>query len=130
MAAVADYVAALPSHDAAHPLLSRPRDDLRISGSWSVRLNGGGFNVTHSHPMGWISSAFYVSLPKDEAPPSGHFHYGAPPTELGVDLQPYATIAPQRGHVVLFPSTLWHGTMPTQGGERLNIAFDIVPAQG
>jgi hypothetical protein len=101
MAAVADYVTALPAHDAAHPLLSRPRNDLRISGSWSVRLNGGGFNVTHSHPMGWISSAFYVSLPKDEAPPSGHFHYGAPPAELGVDLQPYATIAPQRGHVVL-----------------------------
>lgn len=130
MAAVADYVTALPAHDAAHPLLSRPRNDLRISGSWSVRLNGGGFNVTHSHPMGWISSAFYVSLPKDEAPPSGHFHYGAPPAELGLDLQSYATIAPQRGHVVLFPSTLWHGTMPTQGGERLNIAFDIVPAQG
>jgi hypothetical protein len=45
---------------------------------------------------------------------------------LGLDLPPYATIAPEAGHLVLFPSTLWHGTMPTQGGERLNIAFDIV----
>lgn len=130
MAAVADYVAALPTPDPAHPLLSRPRDDLRISGSWSVRLTGGGFNIPHSHPMGWISSAFYVALPQDDAPaPAGHFHYGAPPPELGLGLAPYATIAPRRGHLVLFPSTLWHGTVPTTSGERLNIAFDIVPAQ-
>lgn len=132
MAAVEDYVAGLPSHDGAHPLLSRPRRDLRISGSWSVRLQGGGFNVTHSHPMGWISSAFYVSLPEEpEGEPgegtAGHFHFGAPPPELGLDLAPYATIAPKVGHLVLFPSTLWHGTMPTRGGERLNIAFDVVP---
>ena len=79
MAAVTDYVAALPAHDAAHPLLSRRRHPLRISGSWSVRLEGGGFNVTHSHPMGWISSAFYVSLPETMGEgPAGHFHYGAP----------------------------------------------------
>jgi len=128
MAAVEAYVAALPPHDPAHPLLSRPRDHVRISGSWSVRLVGGGFNVTHSHPMGWISSAFYVALSDPGAAPAGHFHLGAPPPELGLDLPPYATIAPQAGHLVLFPSTLWHGTVPTAGGERLNIAFDIVPA--
>ncbi|NBC37122.1 tetratricopeptide repeat protein [Novosphingobium sp. FSY-8] len=131
MACVADYVAALPPLDPAHPLLSRPRGALRISGSWSVRLEGGGFNVTHSHPMGWISSAFYVSLPDAAqmgAAPAGHFHYGAPPPELGLDLAPYATIAPRVGQLVLFPSTLWHGTVPTLGGERLNIAFDVVGA--
>lgn len=130
MAAVEDYVAGLPPHDRAHPLLSRPRDRLMISGSWSVRLGGGGFNVTHSHPMGWISSAFYVAVPDAAAmgpAPAGHFHLGAPPPELGLDLPPYATIAPRAGHLVLFPSTLWHGTVPTAGGERLNIAFDIIP---
>lgn len=133
MAAMRDYVTSLPPHDPAHPLLSRPRNDLRISGSWSVRLDGGGFNVTHSHPMGWISSAFYVSLPDAAtmgAAPAGHFHYGAPPPELGLDLAPYATIAPRAGQLVMFPSTLWHGTVPTCGGERLNIAFDVVPASG
>ncbi|RVU07875.1 hypothetical protein EOE18_02020 [Novosphingobium umbonatum] len=133
MAAVGDYVVALPAPDPAHPLLGRARDNLRISGSWSVCLKGGGFNVTHSHPMGWISSAFYVAVPKDETmgpAPAGHFHYGAPPAELGLDLPPYATINPRAGHLVLFPSTLWHGTYPTRAGQRLNIAFDIVPATG
>ena len=129
MDAVARYVAGLPPHDPAHPLLSAPRTHLRIAGSWSVKLGANGFNVTHSHPMGWISSAFYVSVPEPSAmgpAPAGHFHFGAPPPELGLDLAPYATIAPEPCHLVLFPSTMWHGTVPFAAGERLNIAFDVV----
>jgi hypothetical protein len=71
-----------------------------------VRLHGAGFNVTHSHPLGWISSAFYVALPdpaESAASDAGHFHYGAPPAELGLDLAPYGTIAPAVGQLVLFP---------------------------
>lgn len=130
MTAVADYVAALPPADPAHPLLSRPRGRQLISGSWSVRLTDGGHNVAHSHPRGWISSAFYVAVPAPaggDGNREGHFHYGAPPAELGVDLAPYATIVPEPGQLVLFPSTLWHGTVPFAAGERLNIAFDVVP---
>ncbi|MBC2652392.1 hypothetical protein H7F50_11260 [Novosphingobium flavum] len=130
LAAVGDYVAGLPPPDPTHPLLARPRDRLLIAGSWSVLLGPGGFNVAHSHPRGWISSAFYVSLPGPEAmgpAPAGHFQFGAPPAELGLDLAPYATIAPRAGHLVLFPSTLWHGTVPFEAGERLNLAFDVVP---
>jgi tetratricopeptide (TPR) repeat protein len=127
------HVAGLPPHDPRHPLLSAPRDRLIISGSWSVRLGPGGFNVTHSHPMGWLSSAFYVAVPKANLmgpAPAGHFHWGAPPAELQVDLPPRGVIAPVPGQLVLFPSYVWHGTMPTGGGERLNIAFDAVPRQG
>jgi tetratricopeptide (TPR) repeat protein len=129
--AVHDHVAALPPHDPRHPLLSQRRDGLIVSGSWSVRLGAGGFNVTHSHPMGWLSSAFYVAVP-DAATmgpaPAGHFHWGAPPAELQVDLPPRGVIAPVAGQLVLFPSYVWHGTVPIDAGERLNIAFDVVPA--
>jgi Putative 2OG-Fe(II) oxygenase len=125
----------LPPHDTydglIHPLLSRPRDNLRISGSWSVRLMAQGHNVPHSHPQGWLSSAFYVSLPDAAAigeAPAGYLQLGAPPAELGLNLAPYRQIKPQTGHLVIFPSTMWHGTVPTCGGERLNIAFDVVPA--
>jgi len=123
------FVATLPPPDPTHPVLARPRDNLRVSGSWSVRLGAGGYNVTHSHPVGWLSSAFYVALPDDMGPaPAGHFHLGAPPPELGLDLAPYATIAPRVGRMVVFPSILWHGTQPFAQGERLNIAFDVVSA--
>jgi tetratricopeptide (TPR) repeat protein len=131
MDAVADYVAALPPLDPRHPLLSRPRKPLLISGSWSVRLRSGGHNVTHTHPMGWISSAFYVALPDEDdmgAPPAGWLTLGAPPPELQTGLAPYRRIQPKRGQLVLFPSTMWHATMPFDAGERLNLAFDVVPA--
>ena len=98
-----------------------------------MRLGPGGHNVVHSHPLGWISSAFYVALPDGHeagAPPAGHLQLGAPPAELGLELAPYRTIAPAPGRLVLFASTLWHGTVPFAAGERLNIAFDVVPAQG
>jgi len=129
--AVHAHVVGLPPHDPRHPLLSQRRDGLIVSGSWSVRLGPGGFNVTHSHPMGWLSSAFYVALP-DAATmgpaPAGHFHWGAPPAELQVDLPPRGVIAPVAGQLVLFPSYVWHGTVPIAAGERLNLAFDVVPA--
>ncbi len=125
---VARHVAGLPPHDPRHPLLSAPRDGLLISGSWSVRLGPGGFNVTHSHPMGWLSSAFYIALP-DQATmgpaPAGYFHWGAPPAELGLDLPPRGVIEPRAGQLLLFPAYVWHGTVPIAGGERLNIAFDV-----
>ncbi|MDE2301590.1 MAG: hypothetical protein KGK11_03420 [Sphingomonadales bacterium] len=128
---VRSFVAGLAPADPRHPTLSRRRDDLQISGSWSVRLGAGGYNVAHSHPLGWLSAVFYVALPADPGPmPAGALQLGAPPAELGLDLGPCVTIAPRAGRLVVFPSILWHATVPIAAGERLNIAFDVVPAQG
>ena len=60
--AVNEYIAAMPRDD-THPLLSRNTGRFRFSGSWSVKLSPAGFHVNHVHPQGWISSAFYVTLP-------------------------------------------------------------------
>jgi tetratricopeptide (TPR) repeat protein len=131
--AVASFVAALPPHDPTHPLLGSRREDLKIAGSWSVRLSRGGHNVAHTHPLGWLSSAFYVALPDEAergAAPAGHLSLGAPPPELGLSLEPYLQIAPAVGKLVLFPSTLWHSTVPFPAGERLNIAFDVINNAG
>ena len=128
MEALRDFVSTLPQPDPRHPVLGRPRGGLQISGSWSVRLRAGGFNVTHSHPAGWLSAVLYVALPDDPGPaPAGALHLGAPPPELGLDLAPYLVLPPRTGHLVVFPSILWHGTYPFAAGERLNIAFDVVP---
>lgn len=129
--AVRAYIDELPPADAAHPLLSAPRHGFLFSGSWSVRLRGQGFHATHTHPMGWISSALYVTVPQDDdlgQVPAGRLRFGTPPPELGLDLKPYGDIAPQPGRLALFPSTMWHGTVPFAGGERMTIAFDVVPS--
>jgi Tfp pilus assembly protein PilF len=128
-AAVRTYLATLPVPVAGHPLLGPPRDkELRFEGAWSVLLRGQGYHAPHTHMMGWISSAFYLVRP-DADSTQGWLQFGTPPPELGLDLGPLATVEAKPGRLVLFPSTLWHGTLPFEDGERLSIAFDVaVPA--
>jgi Tfp pilus assembly protein PilF len=122
------HVHALPPHVEGHPLLGTSRDTLKFEGSWSVLLRRQGFHACHTHTMGWLSSAFYVSLPdKHEtgAESGGWISFGTPPPELGLDVLPYKSVEPKAGRLVLFPSTMWHGTILFERGERLTIAFDV-----
>jgi tetratricopeptide (TPR) repeat protein len=125
--AVRAYVAQLPAVDPRHPVLFALRDrPVRFSGSWSVRLAGGGRHVAHVHPEGWLSSALYIAVPAaDDTPHAGWLELGAPPEELGLDLAPRHLIEPQPGRLALFPSLLWHGTRPFAQGERMTVAFDV-----
>lgn len=127
--AVARHVAQLPPRDPRHETLAPRRNaPVRFAGSWSVRLDGAGHHASHIHPGGWLSSAFYVALPgESEAgpPPAGWLTLGVPPAELGLDLPPLRRIEPRPGRLVLFPSTLWHGTEPFAAGVRLTAAFDV-----
>jgi tetratricopeptide (TPR) repeat protein len=129
--AVERYVGQLPTRDERHPLLSRRRDRrVRFSGSWSVRLRSGGRHSNHVHPEGWISSALYIALPQrqeGEADDAGWFTLGEPHTGLRLDLPPWRKVEPKPGHLVLFPSWMWHGTVPFNDSERLTVAFDVRP---
>ncbi len=125
---ISDYIGALPAPDISHPLLSPMREVIRFEGSWSVLLRAKGFHSCHTHPNGWISSAFYVALPPPTAlspDKAGWLSFGTPPPELGLKLAAYASIEPKPGRLVLFPSTMWHATVPFDQGERLSIAFDV-----
>ncbi|WP_019517355.1 putative 2OG-Fe(II) oxygenase [Sphingomonas sp. Mn802worker] len=128
-ASVRRYIDALPPRDGSHPTLAPDRRARpRFAGSWSVRLRGGGHHSNHVHPAGWISSALYIDLPEraaDEPAEAGWLAIGQPPADLGLSLPPTAMIEPTPGKLVLFPSTMWHGTMPFAAGERLTVAFDI-----
>lgn len=136
-AGIRTYIDGLPPVDAAHPLLGRPRGGFRFTGSWSVRLRAGGTHVNHVHPEGWLSSACYVALPAGAmggAPgASGHAGWlslGMPPVELDLGLPALAMIEPKVGTLALFPSYMWHGTEPFDDGERMTVAFDVVPDAG
>jgi uncharacterized protein (TIGR02466 family) len=129
--AVEQFVRDLPPPDLDHPLLAPPRDRrVRFSGSWSVLLRGGGHHSNHVHPQGWISSALYVALPMRTAGDperAGWLTLGEPQKELGLDLPPFRYVEPRVGQLVLFPSWMWHGTIPFESGERLTVAFDVRP---
>lgn len=127
-------IAGLPD-DPAHPFLGRKSPHVDFSGSWSVRLAPGGHHASHVHPEGWMSSAYYARLPRvgdAEAAAAardrqGWIQFGVPPEHLGLDLAPRRVIEPRPGRLVLFPSYLWHGTIPFDQGDRLTAAFDVLP---
>lgn len=129
--AVEGHIAQLPPKDPRHPVLRHRRDRrVRFSGSWSVRLRSGGHHANHVHPQGWLSSALYVSLPSPapaDSANAGWLALGQPDDSLGLDLQPSRHVEPKTGQLVLFPSNMWHGTVPFADGERLTVAFDVAP---
>lgn len=129
--AVARYIAEL-GEDPSHPLLSRRAREFRYAGSWSSRLRDCGFHVNHIHQDGWISSCYYVALPEvvmDEAGKQGWIKFGEPALDVALKEPVKRAIQPAPGKLVLFPSYMWHGTVPFRDkAARTTIAFDVVPA--
>jgi tetratricopeptide (TPR) repeat protein len=131
--AICQYIAALP--DERHPFTGRRAPGFIYTGSWSSRLYDGGFHADHVHPRGWISSCYYVALPgviSDESGHGGWLKFGQPSHDFGLEKPIRRVIQPQSGQLVLFPSYLWHGTIPFHqpASTRTTIAFDLTPAAG
>ena len=117
-------------YEATHPLKRRNTNQYRINGAWSVKLSAQGHHVNHVHPMGWISSSYYVDVPdivqksKDK---QGWIKFGEPDIS-GLNLGAEKYVEPKSGRLVLFPSYMWHGTIPFSGNQtRLTLPFDVVP---
>jgi uncharacterized protein (TIGR02466 family) len=128
--AVAHYIAHLPA-DGRHPFLARRSAQFLYVSSWSSRMLEQGFHLNHIHPQGWISSAYYVAAPQasgDASRRAGWLKLGEPTADFGSRFPPRRYIRPRPGRLVLFPSYLWHGTVPLESPRpRITIAFDIAP---
>ena len=129
--AVTRYIGAM-AESANHPFLSRRQSGtFHFSGSWSSRMCGGGYHVNHIH-NGWISSVYYVDVPDisaDEKQHQGWLKFGEPSADLGFRDAIRRLVQPKPGRLVLFPSYLWHGTVPFDSDEtRMTIAFDAIPS--
>ena len=112
------------------PVGARRSKHCRYGGLWSVRLSDGGYQPNHVHDRAWISSAYYVSVLPAERPKNpraGQLKFGEP-NRAPAGCGPEKFIEPQPGLLVLFPSYMWHGTVPFEGAERLSAAFDIIPS--
>ena len=88
------------------------------------------------HPEGWLSSAYYVSIPEttnrssttDGPDRSGWLKFGVPPLALPVQQEVLKWVEPKPGLLALFPSYLWHATEPVaDGGLRVTAPFDMLP---
>ena len=118
--------------NSTHPVKSRNTGKIDIVTAWSMWLKAGGYHVSHVHPKGWYSSAYYVSIPDEVNTDStqGAIGFGKP----GIDLANEGTydkiLTPRPGYIALFPSMMWHGTVPFDSQEpRVVVAFDMLPAR-
>ncbi len=123
--ALAQHGASLAGDDARDFLAARPADwSLTL---WGTLLGPGGAVQPHIHAPNWLSGVYYPS----DMPGSGDegaFAIGLLPEELGGG-GTARTVRPRAGRMILFPSFLWHGTLPFTGTQdRVSLAFDMVPA--
>lgn len=127
-AAVQDYIAALPD-EPSHPFIANAPADWTLNG-WTVILQSQGHQRAHIHPSGWLSGVFYVKVPASIGPDSqeGWIEFGRPPATVPFQ-RPMETrqIEPREGVMLLFPSYMYHRTIPfADDEERISFAFDIV----
>lgn len=104
---------------------------LEFTSSWYVKMQNGGHLDAHIHEIGWISGAVYLAMPETEDPREGAFEYGTHGDQYPQlhHRFPSGLIKPAVGDIVLFPSSLFHRTIPFHAEtERICIAFDLKPA--
>ncbi len=123
------YVQSLPE-DSKHPYLSRKPSNYELD-IWANLLGPDDHQSAHIHNQGWMSGVYYVTVPSHidaSNPHAGWIEFNRPGYGLpclGGD-ENIEVIEPKAGMVILFPSYVWHGTIPFVGtGERISIAFDL-----
>ncbi|MDC1428110.1 tetratricopeptide repeat protein [Rhodospirillaceae bacterium] len=100
---------------------------------WFVRLKQNGYQEAHIHPSGWLSGVVYLKTVEPSGSNEGAIEFGLHGFDLPVldKNHPTRTHQPQKGDIVLFPSSLFHKTIPfEEDTERCVIAFDLKPHQG
>ncbi|MDC0986052.1 tetratricopeptide repeat protein [Alphaproteobacteria bacterium] len=126
-AEISSYHTKFKSQDCA--MISLWPQNLNLTG-WSVRLRRNGYQSTHIHPTGWLSGVVYINLVASNNPDDGGIVFELHGFDYPIINEDYPKILhqPQRGDIVLFPSSLFHHTIPIRGdGERLIVAFDLLP---
>lgn len=117
--------------DPDNPLTSRNTGEFYIGGCWSIYLLAGGRHVSHVHPKGWVSSAYYMAVPpeaKTDPNRAGWIKFGEPPYKLPDPAPAEHWVCPKPGTLVLFPAYMWHGTVPISGkAPRVTAPLDVLP---
>ena len=102
---------------------------LTLSG-WFIRLIKGGHQTEHIHSGAWLSGIFYLQMPKCTDQEEGSIELGLWGYDYPILNKSYPKnrFYPKNGSIILFPSSLFHRTIPFHSDEeRMSIAFDLLP---
>jgi len=107
-------------------------------------LDTEGYQESHIHPNGVVSGVYYVRVPREIAASSitadqnddnataGWLELGRPGRELPqAGIAPIQRVKPEEGVVYMFPSHIFHRTIPFKSVEpRISVAFDVQVSNG
>jgi len=91
-------------------------------------LKNNGFQESHNHSSGWLSAVFYLDIPDKLKGDEGNIEFSLHGYEFpkNSNIIPKKKIEPKDGKLILFPSTLYHKTIPFKSKkERISMAFDL-----
>ncbi len=131
--AFADLGKLLTRHAAAFARDCAFQGKPKLDSLWVNLLRGPGHHSAHIHPHAVLSGTLYIEVPKG----SGAIRFEDPrlpmmmaaPTrreDAPEDLQPFVSVAPRAGLILMWESWLRHEVLPGAGrGERLSISFNF-----
>lgn len=130
-----DALRASLESDPSHPFLRRIPARYRLN-TWATLVPEQGEISSHIHEESWLSGAYYAELPAAmgarRCERAGWLEFGRPSNDLpGVPDAALRWVEPEEGLLLLFPSYLFHRTLPFRGeGERISLSFDLEPVEG
>lgn len=105
-----------------------------MSSCWVNVMPAGAAHSLHLHPLSVVSGAFYVAVPKNASPikfedPRLDRFMAQPPRspKAPLAMQPFVTLTPREGDLILFESWLRHEVPPLKPGvrgERISVSFN------
>ncbi len=96
---------------------------------WIIIINKGGELLPHMHKEGWLSSSIYLRRPKRLSANEGDIKFSLDGANYPKKNKEFKNkiIPIETGDMVMFPSSLFHSTIPFESSEeRVTLAFDLI----
>jgi tetratricopeptide (TPR) repeat protein len=93
--------------------------------AWIVNMKNNGKLSPHMHQFAWLSGVIYINVPPKDKKNSGNLVLSTTPLEF--DAKNNKIIDVFNGTLCLFPSSLYHHTIPFKSNDdRIVLPFDVI----
>tara|TARA_B110000444_G_scaffold261018_1_gene310504 strand:- start:3307 stop:4608 length:1302 start_codon:yes stop_codon:yes gene_type:complete len=116
-------------NDGSATFLSQWPEDYVLYG-WIIVMDNGGNLSGHMHKEGWLSGSLYLERPEKNQENDGDIIFSLHGSNYPREDKefPFKIVDIDKGDMVLFPSSLFHATIPFNSNKkRITLAFDIIP---
>jgi uncharacterized protein (TIGR02466 family) len=97
---------------------------------WHIMLKEQGYHNLHIHQDGWLSGVIYLKVVPSLNKNEGAIIFDMAGPNKSESHLPKIIHNPQVGDIVLFPSSLYHGTIPfSTDTDRIVVSFDLKPGR-